>query len=92
LKPHGLLAQDVGQADQVAGDAGQFRGPVLRGKVRDGLAKRRKHPSMTRSPRSPRGTSRFVVKIHGHAVLGDVQVWHRNPRATRARSRRSISS
>jgi Domain of unknown function (DUF1707)/Cell wall-active antibiotics response 4TMS YvqF len=36
------------------------------------------------------GTSRFVVKIHGHAVLGDVQVLHRNPRATRARRRQSI--
>ena len=28
----------------------------------------------------PAGTSRFVVKIHGHAVLGDVQVFHTNPR------------
>jgi hypothetical protein len=28
----------------------------------------------------PAGTSRFVVKIHGHAVLGDVQVFHSNPR------------
>jgi hypothetical protein len=31
------------------------------------------------------GTSRFVVKIHGHAMLGDVQVLHRNPRAAQAR-------
>ena len=28
----------------------------------------------------PAGTSRFVVKIHGHALLGDVQVFHSNPR------------
>lgn len=28
----------------------------------------------------PAGTSRFVVKVHGHAVLGDVQVFHSNPR------------
>jgi hypothetical protein len=28
----------------------------------------------------PTGTSRFVVKIHGHALLGDVQVFHSNPR------------
>jgi hypothetical protein len=33
----------------------------------------------------PAGTSRFVVKIHGHAVLGDVQVLHSNPRAIRRR-------
>jgi Domain of unknown function (DUF1707)/Cell wall-active antibiotics response 4TMS YvqF len=32
----------------------------------------------------PPGTSRFVVKIHGHAVLGDVQIFHRNPRAIRS--------
>jgi hypothetical protein len=38
----------------------------------------------------PPGTSRFVVKIHGHALLGDVQVFHRNPRAIRSRRRRSI--
>ena len=38
----------------------------------------------------PPGTSRFVVKIHGHALLGDVQVFHRNPRAIRNRRRRSI--
>ena len=38
----------------------------------------------------PPGTSRFVVKIHGHALLGDVQVFHRNPRAIRHRRRRSI--
>jgi Domain of unknown function (DUF1707)/Cell wall-active antibiotics response 4TMS YvqF len=38
------------------------------------------------------GTSRLVVKIHGHAVLGDVQVFHRNPRAPRAGRRRSIES
>jgi len=38
----------------------------------------------------PLGTSRFVVKIHGHALLGDVQVFHRNPRAIRSRRRRSI--
>ena len=38
----------------------------------------------------PAGTSRFVVKIHGPAVLGDVQVFHRNPRAIRSRRRRSI--
>jgi hypothetical protein len=37
----------------------------------------------------PAGTSRFVVKIHAHAVLGDVQVFHRNPRAIRS-WRRSI--
>ena len=35
----------------------------------------------------PAGTSRFVVKIHGHALLGDVQVFHRNPRAIRSRRR-----
>jgi Domain of unknown function (DUF1707)/Cell wall-active antibiotics response 4TMS YvqF len=40
----------------------------------------------------PPGTSRFVVKIHGHALLGDVQVLHRNPRAIRSRRRRSIES
>jgi len=39
----------------------------------------------------PAGTSRFMVKIHGHAVLGDVQVFHSNPRATR-RQRRSIEN
>jgi hypothetical protein len=39
----------------------------------------------------PAGTSRFVVKIHGHALLGDVQVFHSNPRATRPR-RRSIEN
>ncbi len=38
----------------------------------------------------PAGTSRFVVKIHGHAVLGDVQIFHRNPRAIHGRRRRSI--
>ncbi len=38
----------------------------------------------------PAGTGRFVVKIHGHALLGDVQVFHRNPRAVRGRGRRSI--
>jgi hypothetical protein len=38
----------------------------------------------------PAGTSRFVVKIHGHALLGDVQVFHRNPRAIHNRRRRSI--
>ena len=40
----------------------------------------------------PAGTSRFVVKIHGHAVLGDVQVFNSNPRAIRSRRRRSIES
>ena len=35
----------------------------------------------------PAGTGRFVVKIHGHALLGDVQVFHSNPRATRPRRR-----
>jgi hypothetical protein len=40
----------------------------------------------------PAGTGRFVVKIHGHAVLGDVQVFHRNPRAIRGRRRRPIES
>jgi hypothetical protein len=40
----------------------------------------------------PAGTSRFVVKIHGHAVLGDVQVFNSNPRAIRGRRRRSIES
>lgn len=40
----------------------------------------------------PPGTSRFVVKIHGHALLGDVQVFHRNPRAIHGRRRRSIES
>jgi hypothetical protein len=35
------------------------------------------------------GTSRFVVKIRGHAVVGDAQVFHGNPRGTRRR-RRSI--
>jgi Domain of unknown function (DUF1707) len=40
----------------------------------------------------PTGTSRFVVKIHGHALLGDVQVLHRNPRAIHSRRRRSIES
>ena len=34
----------------------------------------------------PAGTSRFVVKIHGHAVLGDVQISHRNPRAIRSQA------
>ena len=38
----------------------------------------------------PAGTSRFVVKIHGHALLGDVQILHRNPRTIRSRRRRSI--
>jgi hypothetical protein len=37
------------------------------------------------------GTSRFVVKIHGHAVLGDVQVRNSNPRTIR-RPRRSIEN
>jgi hypothetical protein len=37
------------------------------------------------------GTSRFVVKIHGHAVLGDVQVCNSNPRTVR-RLRRSIEN
>jgi len=41
---------------------------------------------------APPGTSRFVVKIHGHALLGDVQVFQRNPRAIRSRRRRSIES
>ena len=41
---------------------------------------------------APAGTSRFVVKIHGHALLGDVQVFHGNPRAIRGRRRRSIES
>lgn len=41
---------------------------------------------------APPGTSRFTVKIHGHAVLGDVQVSHRNPRITRARRRRPVES
>jgi hypothetical protein len=40
----------------------------------------------------PAGTGRFVVKIDGHAVLGDVQVFHSNPRATRRRRRRSIGN
>jgi hypothetical protein len=40
----------------------------------------------------PGGTSRLVVKIHGHAVLGDVQVFHSNPRAIHGRTRRSIDS
>ena len=40
----------------------------------------------------PTGTSRFVVKIHGHALLGDVQVIHSNPRAIRRRRRRSIEN
>jgi len=40
----------------------------------------------------PAGTSRFVVKIHGHAVLGDVQVFHSNPRAIRRQRRRSIEN
>jgi Domain of unknown function (DUF1707)/Cell wall-active antibiotics response 4TMS YvqF len=40
----------------------------------------------------PAGASRFVVKIHGHALLGDVQVFHRNPRAIRGRRRRPIAS
>ena len=40
----------------------------------------------------PAGTSRFVVKIHGHALLGDVQIFHRNPRAIRSQRRRSIES
>jgi Domain of unknown function (DUF1707)/Cell wall-active antibiotics response 4TMS YvqF len=34
--------------------------------------------------------SGFVVKIHGHALLGDVQIFHRNPRAVHGRRRRSI--
>jgi hypothetical protein len=33
-----------------------------------------------------------VVKIHGHAVLGDVQVFHSNPRAIRRQRRRSIET
>jgi hypothetical protein len=40
----------------------------------------------------PAGTGRFVVKIHGHAVLGDVQVFHSNPRAIRRQRRRSIEN
>jgi hypothetical protein len=40
----------------------------------------------------PPGDSRFVVKIYGHALLGDIQVFHRNPRAIRARRRRSIET
>ena len=40
----------------------------------------------------PPGTSRFVVKIHGHALLGDVQVFHRNPRAIHGGRRRSIET
>jgi hypothetical protein len=38
----------------------------------------------------PPGTSRFAVKIHGHALLGDIQIFHRNPRAIHGRRRRSI--
>jgi Domain of unknown function (DUF1707)/Cell wall-active antibiotics response 4TMS YvqF len=40
----------------------------------------------------PAGTSRFVVKIHGHALLGDIQIFHRNPRAIRGWRHRSIES
>jgi Domain of unknown function (DUF1707)/Cell wall-active antibiotics response 4TMS YvqF len=40
----------------------------------------------------PAGTSKFVVKIHGHALLGDVQVFHTNPRAIHGRRRRSVES
>jgi len=43
-------------------------------------------------PVSP-GTSRFVVKIQGHAVLGDVEVRHPWPKkAVRGWNRRSIES
>lgn len=40
----------------------------------------------------PTGTSRFVVKIHAHALLGDVQILHHNPRAIHSQRRRSIES
>ncbi len=40
----------------------------------------------------PQGDSGFVVKIHGHALLGDIQVCHRNPRAIRGGRRRSIET
>ena len=40
----------------------------------------------------PPGDSRFVVRIHGHALLGDIQVFHRNPRAIRGGRRRSIET
>jgi hypothetical protein len=40
----------------------------------------------------PAGTSKFVVRIHGHALLGDVQVFHTNPRAIHGRRRRSVES
>jgi hypothetical protein len=40
----------------------------------------------------PAGTSRFVVKIYGHALLGDIQVFHRNSRAIRGWRHRSIES
>jgi Domain of unknown function (DUF1707)/Cell wall-active antibiotics response 4TMS YvqF len=48
------------------------------------------HRNLAR-PVSP-GDSRFVVKIHGHALLGDIQVFHRNPRAIRGGRRRSIET
>jgi hypothetical protein len=40
----------------------------------------------------PAGTGRFAVKIHGHALLGDIQIFHRNPRAIHGRRRRSIET
>jgi Domain of unknown function (DUF1707)/Cell wall-active antibiotics response 4TMS YvqF len=40
----------------------------------------------------PAAGSGFVVKVHGHALLGDVQIFHRNPRAVHGRRRRSIES
>jgi Domain of unknown function (DUF1707)/Cell wall-active antibiotics response 4TMS YvqF len=42
--------------------------------------------NMTRP--SPAGAGQFVVKIDGHAVLGDVQVFHSNQRAVRRRRHR----
>lgn len=38
----------------------------------------------------PAGAGRFVVKVDGHALLGDVQVLHRNPRTAGARRKRAI--
>lgn len=40
----------------------------------------------------PAAGSGLVVKIHGHALLGDVQIFHRNPRAVHGQRRRSIES
>ena len=50
---------------------------------RSGVAAAGDNRNMTRPV--PAETSRFAVKIHGHAVLRDAQVLHGNPRAIRRR-------